>query len=98
MSHPSVIQILKLNEPRSGKTDKGKEWKMQEAECILLDSDGGVTEVGVLDIPRELIGLLKPGNYRPSYAFKAHYQTRKIGPVLVALEPIGKAAPSASKV
>lgn len=95
MSYSSVIQVLKVNPLREGTSVKsGKKWQMQEAECILLDGDGAVTQVGVLDVPREMIGQVGPGTYLASFSLQAHYQTRKIGSVLVDLRPIPKAAPS----
>ena len=95
MSYSSVVEILKVNELREGTSTKtGKKWVMQEAECILRDGDGGVAQVGGLDIPREMIGQLVPGLYMATFSLQAHYQTRKIGAVLVDLRPMPKAAPS----
>lgn len=94
MSYSSVVEILKINDLREGTSSKtGKKWQMQEAECILRDGDGGVAQVGVLDIPREMIGQLVPGLYMATFSLQAHYQTRKIGAMLVDLRPMPKAAP-----
>ncbi len=87
MSFSSVIQILKVGDIRSGVGKTGKPWQMQEAECILIDGDGQVSQVGVLDVPRELVGNLNPGTYSATFTLSAHYQTRKIGAQLVALTP-----------
>ncbi|KGH12948.1 hypothetical protein P608_09920 [Comamonas thiooxydans] len=51
---------------------------MQEAECILLDADGAVSQVGVLDVPKDMIGNIVPGTYTATFSLAAHYQTRKI--------------------
>lgn len=89
MSHSSIVQILKLSEPRVGVSVKtNKAWKMQEAECILLDSDGAVSQVGVLDVPKELVGVIVPGTYTATFSLAAHYQTRKIESRLTALTRI----------
>ena len=88
MQHSSVVQVLKVNEPRSGMGKNGKPWTMQEAECILIDGDGQVASVGVLDVPKEMIGTLVPGNYTASFTFAAHYQTRKIESRLTGLTRI----------
>lgn len=88
MQHSSVVQILKVNDARSGVGKNGKNWTMQEAECILLDSDGAVSQVGVLDVPKDMIGLIAPGNYTATFSLAAHYQTRKIESRLTALTRI----------
>ena len=88
MQHSSVVQILKVNESRSGVGKNGKNWTMQEAECILLDGDGAVSQVGVLDVPKDMIGLITPGNYTATFSLAAHYQTRKIESRLTALTRI----------
>ena len=85
MQHSSVVQILKVNEPRSGVGKNGKNWTMQEAECILIDGDGQVSQVGVLDVPKDMIGSLTPGMYTATFTMSAHYQTRKIEPRLTGL-------------
>ena len=78
MQHSSVVQILKVNDPRSGIGKNNKAWQKQEAECILLDADGAVSQVGVLDVPKDMIGNLVPGTYTVTFSLTAHYQTRKI--------------------
>lgn len=78
MQHSSVVQILKVNDPRTGTGKNGKAWTMQEAECILLDGDGQVSQVGVLDVPKDMIGNIVPGTYTATFSLAAHYQTRKI--------------------
>lgn len=78
MQHSSVVQILKVNDSRSGVGKNGKNWTMQEAECILIDGDGQVSQVGVLDVPKDMIGTIQPGTYTATFSLVAHYQTRKI--------------------
>lgn len=97
MQHSSVIQILKINDPREGVGKTGKPWKMQEAECVLIDGDGQVSQVGVLDVPRDLIGTIQPGTYTATFSMRAHYQTRKIGSELVHLTPVPRATATAPK-
>ena len=88
MQHSSVVQILKVNDSRSGIGKNGKAWTMQEAECILIDGDGQVSQVGVLDVPKDMIGHITPGNYTATFSLAAHYQTRKIESRLTALTRI----------
>lgn len=85
MQHSSIVQILKVNEPRSGIGKNNKPWQMQEAECILLDGDGAVSQVGVLDVPKDMIGNIVSGTYTATFSLSAHYQTRKIESRLVSL-------------
>jgi hypothetical protein len=97
MQHSSVVQILKVNDSRSGIGKNGKAWTMQEAECILIDGDGQVSQVGVLDVPKDMIGHITPGNYTATFSLAAHYQTRKIESRLTALTRIpGKSERSAA--
>ena len=101
MQHSSVVQILKVNDSRSGVGKNGKNWTMQEAECILLVGDGQVSQVGVLDVPKDMIGNLVPGMYTATFTLAAHYQTRKIESRLTGLTRIPskseRPAPSADK-
>lgn len=86
----SILQILKLNEPRSGKTAAGRDWTMQDAECCILTDAGEVQQVGVLMIPKDLMGLIKPGVFMGSFSLRADTSReggRRIMPVLVALQP-----------
>ena len=93
----SKIKILKINEVRSG-VKNGKEWSMQDAECILMNDDGSIGNVGVLQLPKSLMGdkLPKHGDYTASFALHAGFD-RKINAVLTALTPLGAPAAAASK-
>ncbi|AVT17357.1 hypothetical protein C8244_14860 [Paracidovorax avenae] len=86
----SLIQILKVNEPRSGISDKTKKpWTMQEAEVALLDDNGEIQKVGGLMLPREMVGDKAPekGVYIGSFALDVNYMTRRVEAVLVDLRP-----------
>jgi hypothetical protein len=97
MNHTSVIQILKLNDPLKGKSYKtGRDYDIQDAECILFDENGAVGQVGVLMIPNELRGKVEPGIYTGSFAMRADRQSRRIGSVLVGLTPLPPQAPAKS--
>lgn len=82
----SLLQIIKLNDPRSGKTAAGREWEMQEAECIILNDDGTPAKVGVLVIPKELMGKVALGTFVGSFALDASYKDRRIEARLVGLQ------------
>lgn len=85
----SLIQIFKVQETKAGEKD-GRKWEFQEAECALLNPDtGSVEEVGVLRIPKDLIGKVQPGTYSGTFTLRADKSReggRRIGAVLAGLE------------
>lgn len=82
----SLLQILKVNDPREGVKD-GRAWSMQDAECLLLKETGEVDQVGVLRIPRDLRGKVAPGIYLGAFALRADMASRRIEAVLTGLQP-----------
>lgn len=88
MALTSIIQILKVNEKRTGEKN-GRAWAMQDAECALLADTGELEQVGVLQLPKDMMGEAapKPGIYIGAFALRAGMQDRKIGAVLTALQP-----------
>lgn len=85
----SILQILKLNEPRSGEKN-GRRWEMQDAECLILNDAGLVDQVGVLMIPKDLMGKVQPGVFIGSFALRANTSRegqRRIEAVLTGLQP-----------
>lgn len=99
MALTSIIQILKVNEKRTGNKN-GRDWAMQDAECMLLSDTGELEQVGVLQLSKDMMGENepKPGIYSASFALRAGMQDRKIGAVLTSLTPYPMAkAPQASK-
>lgn len=99
MALTSIIQILKVNERRTG-TKNGRDWAMQDAECALLADTGELEQVGVLQLPKDMMGDFapKPGTYMGAFALRAGMQDRKITAVLTALTPysVGKTAQKAA--
>jgi hypothetical protein len=84
----SIIDILKLNEVRKGVSQKtGKPYEMQDAECLLLTDSGEVDQVGVLQIPKDLMGKVTTGKFIGSFSLRPNLQTRRIEAVLVGLQP-----------
>lgn len=86
----SIIQILKLNESRSGEKN-GRKWEMQDAECLLLNEDGTVNQVGVLMLPKDLMGKVQPGTFMGTFALRADTSRegqRRINAILTGLNPI----------
>lgn len=89
MAHTSILQIFKLNEPRTG-VKNDRKWEMQDAECAVLDEAGNVDSVGVLMIPKALMGQVKPGIFLGSFALRPDTSReggRRIQAVLVGLQP-----------
>lgn len=89
----SIIQILKLNEPKTGISQKnGKAYDMQDAECLLLKDDGSVDQVGVLQVPKSLREEVRPGTFSATFALHANFASRRIEAVLTGLVPIDRKA------
>ena len=88
MALTSIIQILKVNDQRSG-VKNNRPWAMQDCECALLADTGELEQVGVLQLPKDMMGDAAPkiGIYIGSFALRAGMQDRKIGAVLTALTP-----------
>lgn len=86
----SIIQILKVNEVRAIPTKTGTPFNVQDAECMLLKPDGTIDCVGVLALPREMMGDNAPalGVYTASFGLAAGYKDRKINAVLANLLPV----------
>ncbi|HEY4065616.1 MAG TPA: hypothetical protein VGM74_01865 [Burkholderiaceae bacterium] len=90
----SFLQVLKLNEPRSG-VKNDRKWEMQDAECIIFDEHGAVDSVGVLMIPKPMMGLVQPGTFVGSFALRANTSRdgqRRIEAVLTGLQAVKKTA------
>jgi hypothetical protein len=92
----SIIQILKLNDPKTGTSKKtGNPYDMQDAECLLLKDDGSIDQVGVLQVPKQLRETVKPGTFTATFALNANFASRRIEAVLTGLVPLPpKGAPS----
>lgn len=87
----SLIQIIKINELRSG-SKEGRAWAMQDAECILLTEDGEPDQVGVLQLPKHLMGdgkvnKVEKGTYLGTFALAAGMRDRRIEARLTGLQP-----------
>lgn len=90
----SILQILKVNEARTGVKD-GRTWEMQDAECLLLNDSGEVDQVGVLQLPKDLRGKVVPGVFLGQFALRPNMASRKIEAVLTGLQPYSVAKPKA---
>ncbi|MDO9094596.1 MAG: hypothetical protein Q7U99_18400 [Rubrivivax sp.] len=92
MAFTSILQIIKLNEPRKGTSKRtGNPYEMQDAECIILNEDGTPAQVGVLMIPKELMGKIGVGTFVGSFALRADTRQdggRKINAELVGLQSV----------
>lgn len=84
----AIIQIIRVNDARSGTKD-GRAWAMQDAECLLLNDDGTPAQVGVLQLPKEMMGANapKPGVYTGAFALRSSLRDRRIESVLTSLTP-----------
>lgn len=89
------LQVLKLNELRKGIGKvSGNAYEMQDAECVILNEAGEPDSVGVLMIPKVLMGQVHPGIYAGTFSMRANTSReggRKIEAVLTGLRPVVKA-------
>ena len=93
----SILQILKVNELRTGNNKTtGKPYEMQDAECLILNDDGSVDQVGVLQVPKDLRGKVTPGTYLGSFALRPDMASRRINAVLTGLQPYSVKPPKAA--
>lgn len=83
----SLLQIIKINDAKSGTKD-GRTWEIQDAECILLNDDGTPSQVGVLMIPKELRGKAQVGVFTGTFALRPNLSTRRIEAILTNLVPV----------
>ncbi|MBB4842208.1 hypothetical protein HNP55_000703 [Paucibacter oligotrophus] len=90
----SIIQILKVNDLKSGISKKtGNPYEMQDAEALLLNDDGSIGCVGVLQVPKALREVVKPGTFTATFALHADFTSRRITSILTGLVPVpGRAA------
>ena len=90
------LHILKVNEIREGVSKQsGNPYRMQDAECMILDDKGEVDQVGVLMLAKDQVGKTDPGIYIGSFAMRANTSKdggRKIEAVLTGLQPVRKTA------
>lgn len=100
MSLTSIIQILKVGALQDKKWE-GREYQVQEAECLLLDSEGQFEGVGVLRLSEEFRKSPPAvGTYQARFALVASPKDRRIGAVVTGLTPVPpnafKRSPAAS--
>lgn len=82
----SILQIIKVNEEKTGVKD-GRPWAIQDCECILLKDTGEPDQVGVLSLPKDLRGKVVPGTFLGTFALRADLRSRRIEAVLTGLQP-----------
>ncbi len=89
MAITALIQVIKVNEERTGSKD-GRAWSMQDAECLLLNEDGSPSQVGVLMLPKQLRGkdAPGPGTYVGAFALGVSLRDRRVEAMLTGLTPI----------
>lgn len=90
----SIIQILKLNEPRPWEMN-GNKGVSHTAECVLLNEHGGIEHVGVLKIKGEdMIKKAQVGTYTASFAVRANPASRVLEAIVTDLTPLPSRSPA----
>jgi hypothetical protein len=87
----SFLQILVVNDLKKG-TSKltGRDYEIQDCECVMLDDTGQPSKVGVLMLGRSMMAdkAPKPGIYTGTFEMVADMKTRRLTSQLVGLTPI----------
>lgn len=88
MTMSSLIQILKVGAVQDKKWE-GREYQVQEAECVLLNQDGELESVGVLRLS-EAFRKDPParGTYQAVFSLVASPKDRRIGAIVTGLTPV----------
>lgn len=92
----STIHIFKLDEVKKGVSKKTQQpYEIHTAQAALIDLNGNVDAVGVLDIPPDLRGKFGPGRYTGTFALKTNFMNGRIEAALVGLVPVPDGKPAA---
>lgn len=92
MQMTSLIQILKVGTVQDKKWE-GREYQVQECECVLLTQDGEMESVGVLRLSEEF--RKSPpvkGTYSAVFSLVASPKDRRIGAVVTGLTAVAAGA------
>lgn len=91
----SIIQVLKLNAPKEWAFE-GRSGTSHSAECLLLNADGSIEQVGVLSIPKPLVEKIAVGTFTASFALRANPASRRIEAILTDVTPLPTRASKAA--
>jgi hypothetical protein len=83
----SKIQILVVHAPQDKKWE-GREYQIQEAECVMLNDDGTPQGVAVLRLSEEMRkSPPKPGLFTAAFTLRANPKDRRLEAALASLTP-----------
>lgn len=107
MAMQSIIQVLKVNDVRDGKSGD-RTWQSQDCEAVTRDDQGGYGQVGRLRLPKDLIGRVSPGLFMATFAMArdeskeggGRLEARMVGlqPYTLKGEKPGELKPAAAEV
>jgi hypothetical protein len=87
----SVLEILLITVKEGKAKRTGNDYKISEAHCVLLNDDGTPGAVGVLNIPKALDSVARPGKFTAAFGLEASTfgdNAGKIVAVLAGLVPL----------
>lgn len=88
MQMTSLIQILKVGVVQDKKWE-GREYQVQECECVLLTPEGEMESVGVLRLSEEFRkNPPAKGTYSAVFSLVASPKDRRIGAVVTGLTAV----------
>lgn len=82
----TMIEILLVNTKEGTAKKTGNAYKISEAHCVLRNDDGSVGAVGVLNVPKPLEDVAKPGLYTASFALEAPTFGENQGKIIAQLK------------
>ncbi len=88
-----ILQVLS-SETKSGVGKKSQTaYSMVICQCVVTDKETGEVKVGELTMPKDAEAPA-PGLYEAEFKIGIDYQTKKIGGVLIRLEPVKESRPA----
>lgn len=83
----SILQILLINVKEGVGKKTNTPFRISEAHCVLKNDDGTPGAVGVLNVPKALEDIAKPGQtYSASFALEAPTYGENAGKIIASLK------------
>jgi hypothetical protein len=91
----SILEILLVNVKTGTSKKTGQPFAIPEAHCILRNDDGTAGAVGVLQVPKALEEVAKPGIFTAVFALEAPTYGDNQGKIVASLKGLTPMAPNA---
>ncbi len=91
----SILEILVITVEEGTSKKTGQPFRIPKAQCVLRNDDNTVAAVGVLNIPKQLEEVAKPGLYTGTFALVASSYGDSKGEIVARLTGLNPVPPSA---